>query len=125
MEKFEINKIYLGNCLELMNSIPDKSVDAIICDPPYSITANEWDNILPFSEMWEQYERIIKNDGNIILFSSGLFTYKLALSNEKLFRYELIWKKSKCGSPFTAKYMPLKKHENILVFGDSAAYYEP
>ena len=125
MEKFEINKIYLGNCLELMNSIPDKSVDAIICDPPYSITANEWDNILPFSEMWEQYERIIKNDGNIILFSSGLFTYKLALSNEKLFRYELIWKKSKCGSPFTAKYMPMKKHENILVFGKPAAKYNP
>lgn len=125
MEKFEINKIYLGNCLELMNSIPDKSVDAIICDPPYSITANEWDNILPFSKMWEQYERIIKNDGNIILFSSGLFTYKLALSNEKLFRYELIWKKSKCGSPFTAKYMPMKKHENILVFGKPAAKYNP
>lgn len=125
MEKFEINKIYLGNCLELMNGIPDKSIDAIICDPPYSITANEWDNILPFGEMWKQYERIIKDDGNIILFSSGLFTYKLALSNEKLFRYELIWKKSKCGSPFTAKYMPMKKHENILVFGKPAAKYNP
>lgn len=114
-----------GDCLELMKGIPDDSVDAIICDPPYETTACDWDNALPVEEMWTQYRRILKPKGNVILFGAGLFAYKLALSNEKWFRYELIWKKSKCGSPFTAKYMPLKKHENILVFGDSASYYEP
>ena len=84
-----------------------------------------WDVRLPVDKLWEQYERIIKPKGNIILFGSGLFAFKLALSNEKLFRYDMVWKKSKCGSPLTAKYMPLKKHEMILVFGESAAYYEP
>lgn len=117
--------IFNGDCLELMKQIPDKSVDAVICDPPYETTACEWDHILPADRMWEQYERIVKPKGNVILFGAGLFAYKLALSNEKKFRYELIWKKSKCGSPLTAKYMPLKKHENILVFGDSGSYYEP
>lgn len=67
----------------------------------------------------------MKPKGNVILFGAGLFAYRLALSNEKKFRYELVWKKSKCGSPFTAKYMPMKKHENILVFGEPASYYEP
>ena len=114
-----------GDCLELMKGIPDHSVDAVICDPPYQTTACDWDMALPVDKMWEQYDRIIKPKGNIILFGVGLFAYKLALSNERKFRYELIWKKSKCGSPLTAKYMPLKKHENILVFGDSASYYEP
>ena len=118
-------KLYNGDCLELMWQIPDNSVDAVICDPPYQTTACEWDRALPVAKLWEQYDRIVKPKGNVILFGAGLFAYKLALSNEKKFRYELIWKKSKCGSPFTAKYMPMKKHENILVFGESASYYEP
>lgn len=114
-----------GDCLELMKDIPDKSVDAVICDPPYQATACEWDQALPVARLWEQYDRILKPKGNVVLFGSGLFAYRLALSNERKFRYEMIWKKSKCGSPFTAKYMPLKKHENILVFGDAASYYDP
>ena len=100
-------------------------VDAIIADIPYGIHNNKFDTLIPFNEMWDCLIKLVKDKGNIVLFASGLFTYKLALSNEKLFRYELVWKKSKCGSPLTAKYMPLKKHENILVFGKSAAYYEP
>jgi site-specific DNA-methyltransferase (adenine-specific) len=75
--------------------------------------------------MWKQYERIIKPKGNIVLFGAGIFAFKLALSNEKLFRYDMVWKKSKCGSPFTAKYMPLKKHELLLVFGEGANKYNP
>ena len=118
-------QLYQGDCLEIMKGIADKSVDLILCDLPYGSTACPWDVIIPFDKLWEQYDRIIKKKGNILLFGTGLFAYKLALSNEKKFRYELIWKKSKCGSPFTAKYMPMKKHENILVFGESAAYYEP
>jgi site-specific DNA-methyltransferase (adenine-specific) len=108
-----------------MQTIPDHSVDLILCDLPYGVTACKWDTVIPFDELWRHYERIIKPKGNIILFGTGLFAYKLALSNEKLFRYELIWKKSKCGSPLTAKYMPLKKHENILVFGEAASKYNP
>lgn len=121
----EFNKIYNEDCIEGMKKIADHSVDCIICDPPYQSTSMSWDVQLPVDKLWEQYERIIKPKGNIILFGSGLFAFKLALSNEKLFRYDMVWKKSKCGSPLTAKYMPLKKHEMILVFGESAAYYEP
>lgn len=118
-------KLYNGDCLELMPQISDKSVDCIISDLPFGSTSCSWDVVIPFEPLWEQYDRIVKPKGNVILFGAGLFAYKLALSNEKKFRYELIWKKSKCGSPFTAKYMPMKKHENILVFGESASYYEP
>lgn len=114
-----------GDCIQEMQKIPDKSIDLILCDLPYGTTSCKWDVIIPFDKLWEQYERIIKPKGNIILFGTGLFAYKLALSNEKLFRYELIWKKSKCGSPLTAKYMPMKRHENILVFGKSASVYYP
>lgn len=121
----EINKIYLGDCLDIMKDIPDKSINLICCDLPFGITANKWDSIIPMDKLWEQYERILAPKGNIILFGTGLFAFKLALSNEKMFRYDMVWKKSKCGSPLTAKYMPLKKHELILVFGKSAAYYNP
>ena len=114
-----------GDCLVEMRSIPDKSIDMILCDLPYGTTACKWDTIIPFELLWEEYERIIKPKGNIVLFGNGLFAYKLALSNEKLYRYDLIWEKSKCGSPLTAKYMPLKKHEHILVFGKSASIYNP
>lgn len=121
----DLNQIYLGDCLEVMKEIDDNSIDLICCDPPFGITVNSWDSILNFELLWKQYERIIKPKGNIILFGTGLFAYKLALSNEKLYRYDMVWKKSKCGSPLTAKYMPLKKHELILVFGKSAAKYNP
>ena len=119
------NLLWFGNCLEEMKRIPNKSIDLICCDLPYGTTANKWDSIIPFNELWLQYERIIKDKGNIVLFGTGLFAFKLALSNEKLFRYDMVWKKSKCGSPFTAKYMPLKKHEMILVFGKPASKYNP
>ena len=121
-----INLIH-GDCLEEMDKLiqDNVKVDLILTDPPYGTTACKWDSLIPLDEMWKCIEKLIKSKGNILLFSSGIFTYKLGLSNEKLFRYELVWKKSKCGSPFTAKYMPLKKHENILVFGESASYYNP
>ena len=120
-------RLIQGDCITEMHKLIDDgvTVDLILTDPPYNMTANKWDTVIPLDEMWECIEELIKPKGNILLFSSGLFTYKLGLSNERLFRYELVWKKSKCGSPFTAKYMPLKKHENILVFGESASYYNP
>lgn len=121
MGKFDL---YNGDCLEVMKDMPDGSVDMVLCDLPYGTTANKWDSVIPFDLLWGHYERLVKPKGNIVLFGTGLFAFRLALSNEKLFRYDMVWKKSKCGSPFTAKYMPMKRHEMILVFGKSAAYYE-
>lgn len=120
-------ELYNDECIKIMQQLINKGVkvDAVIADIPYGIHNNKFDEIIPFDDMWYCLIKLIKPKGNIVLFASGLFTYKLALSNEKMFRYELIWKKSKCGSPLTAKYMPLKKHENILVFGESASYYDP
>lgn len=119
--------LYNDDCIKIMRQLISDGikVDAVICDPPYGKTTLHWDNVIPFNEMWECLNKLVKPKGNIVLFGSCMFAYKLALSNEKRFRYELIWKKSKCGSPLTAKYMPLKKHESILVFGKPASYYCP
>ena len=119
--------LYRGDCIEVMHRLIDMGVkvNAIITDIPYGIHNNKFDSVIPFDDMWDCINKLVKRKGNTILFGGGLFACKLALSNEKKFRYELIWKKSKCGSPLTAKYMPLKKHENILVFGEGASYYEP
>lgn len=119
--------LYNDDCIKVMHQLISEGikVDAVICDPPYGKTILHWDNVIPFDEMWQCLNKLVKPKGNIVLFGTGMFAYKLALSNEKRFRYELIWKKSKCGSPLTAKYMPLKKHESILVFGKPASYYCP
>lgn len=123
----EQNKIYLGDCLDLMKEIDDKSISAIICDLPYGVTnKNKWDIVIPFNKLWEQYERIIKDDGAIVLTSQQPFTSALIMSNPKLFRYELIWKKlsGKTGH-LNAKKMPLREHENILVFYKKPCTYNP
>ena len=121
----ELNKIYNEDCLVGMKKIPDASVDCIICDLPYGTTACAWDSIIPFDLLWEQYNRIIKPKGNVVLFASGRFMFQLYNSQPNKYRYDLIWKKTKCGSPLTAKYMPLKMHEHILIFGESASVYNP
>ena len=121
----ELNKIYNEDCLEGMKRIPDGSVDCVICDLPYGTTSCAWDSIIPFDLLWEQYNRIIKPKGNVVLFASGRFVFQLYNSQPNKYRYDLIWKKTKCGSPLTAKYMPLKMHEHILIFGESAAVYNP
>ena len=109
-------EILLGDCLELMKDIPDGSIDMILADLPYGITAKEWDKIIPFKLLWEQYERIIKQNGAILLFSQGLFTHKLALSNEKLYRYQWVWVKNQPSGITTANIRPMRNHEDILVF---------
>ena len=112
-----------GDCLEIMKDIPDKSIDAIICDLPYGTTACKWDTIIPFEPLWEQYKRIIKDNGAIVLFGSQPFTSALVMSNPKMFKYEWIWKKN-AGSNFaTTKYQPMKEHENILIFGYGKTIY--
>lgn len=121
----ERNKIYLGDCIDLMKNIPDKSIDFICADLPYGSTSNKWDIIIPFDDLWEHYKRIMKDDTAIVLFGTGIFAYKLALSNEKMYKHDIIWSKSKSGSAFTAKYRPVAKHENILVFGKGKTKYNP
>ena len=114
-----------GDCLEIMKDIPDKSIDAIICDLPYGTTACKWDTIIPFEPLWAQYKRIIKDNGAIVLFGSQPFTSALVMSNPKMFKYEWIWEKA-VGSNFaTLKYQPMKEHENILVFSKGTHNYYP
>ena len=114
-----------GDCLELMKDIPDKSIDMILCDLPYGTTACKWDTVIPFEPLWEQYNRIIKDNGVIVLFSQQPFTAQLILSNINLFRYEWIWQKTKSTGFMNAKKMPLKSHENILVFYKKLPIYNP
>ena len=110
------NKIYKIDCIVGMQEINDASIDCIICDLPYGTTKNKWDSEIPLDELWKQYERIIKDNGAIILFSQMPFTAKLVMSNPDLFRYEWIWEKDNGTGFLNSKYAPLKKHENILVF---------
>jgi len=118
-------KLLQGDCLELMKDIENKSVDLILCDLPYGTTTCKWDTTINFERLWEQYERIIKNNGAIVLTASQPFTSILISSNIKLFKYELIWEKNRPTGLFLAKIQPLKYHENILVFGKSKTIYNP
>ena len=114
-----------GDCLELMKDIPNKSIDMILCDLPYGTTACKWDIVIPFDKLWEQYNRIIKDNGAIVLFGSQPFTSSLIMSNIKNFKYEWIWEKQKASNFMGAKYQPLKYHENICVFSKSTHNYYP
>ena len=120
-----MNKLYKGDCLELMKDIPDKSIDMILCDLPYGTTACKWDTIIPFDELWEQYNRIIKNNGAIVLFGSEPFSSQLRMSNLKMYKYDWVWNKKKAGNIFLAKYQPMKIHENIMIFGKGKIAYFP
>lgn len=117
--------IECGNCLELMKKIPDKSIDMILCDLPYGTTKNKWDCIIPLKELWLQYERVIKDNGAIVLFSQIPFSVILASSNLKLLKYEWIWKKESGTGFLNSKKAPLKNHENILVFYKQQPTYNP
>ncbi|MGL9777795.1 site-specific DNA-methyltransferase (adenine-specific) [Enterococcus sp. DIV0182] len=121
----KLNTIYNEDCLEGMKRIPDKSIDMILCDLPYGTTKCLWDIIIPFQPLWEQYERVIKDNGAIVLTGSQPFTSKLISSNIELFRYEWIWdKKNPTNFPLARK-QPLKYHENILVFYKQQPVYNP
>lgn len=117
--------LYKGNCLEVMNLIPDGSIDAIITDPPYGTTACKWDSVIPFDLMWEQLNRIIKPNGAIVLFGSEPFSSALRMSNIKNYKYDWIWHKNMGGGFATAKKQPLKRHEIISVFYKNQCTYNP
>ena len=114
-----------GDCLELMGNIPDKSIDAIIADLPYGTTACKWDSVIPFEPLWEQYKRIIKDNGAIVLFGSQPFTSALVMSNPKWFKYEWIWNKNKATGHLLAKKQPLRLKEDICIFYKKQPTYNP
>ena len=118
-------KLLQGDCLELMKDIPDGSIDMILADLPYGTTACKWDEIIPFDLLWEQYERVIKDNGAIVLTSDEPFTSQLINSNIKKFRYKWIWKKSYSTGFMNANKMPLKNVEDVLVFYKKLPTYNP
>lgn len=115
-ESLALNTVQEGDCLELMRGIPDKSIDMILCDLPYGTTRNKWDSIIPLDVLWAQYERLIKDRGAIVLTAQTPFDKVLGASNLQLLRYEWIWEKTQPTGHLNAKKMPMKSHENILVF---------
>jgi len=123
--KIENIQLFKGDCLEIMKDIPEGSVDMILCDLPYGTTKCKWDIIIPFEPLWEQYNRIIKDNGAIVLFGSQPFSSELIHSNIKNFKYEIIWDKVNISNPMLAKKQPLKSHENILVFYKKQPTYNP
>lgn len=108
-----------------MKEIPDKSIDMILCDLPYGTTRCKWDSVIPFESLWGQYNRIIKDNGAVLLFSAQPFTSELIMSNRKCFRYEIIWEKTQPTGFLNAKRMPLRNHENIVVFYRKLPTYNP
>lgn len=120
-----------GDCLVEMKNIPDKSIDLVVCDLPYETLnkgnkSSQWDRALPMKELWKEYKRVVKDNGAIILFAQGMFTARIMLSNEKMWRYNLVWKKGSRSTGFlNAKRMPLRNHEDICVFYKKLPTYNP
>jgi len=114
-----------GDCLELMKTIPDGSIDMVLTDPPYGTTACKWDNVIPFEPMWEQLKRVTKKNGAIVMTASQPFTSALIMSNVKMFKYCWVWEKSRFANQMLAKKQPLKIHEDVVVFSQGSAIYNP
>ncbi|MEC1393657.1 site-specific DNA-methyltransferase [Bacillus velezensis] len=121
----ELNRIYQMDCLEGMKLIPDRSIDMILCDLPYGTTRNNWDVVIDLNKLWTQYERIIKDSGAIVLTAQTPFDKILGSSNLKLLKYEWIWVKKRPTGHLNSKKMPMKAHENILVFYKKTPVYNP
>ncbi len=118
-------ELYNDDCLKKMKDIPDKLIDMILCDLPYNITKMKWDCLIPFEQLWKQYNRIIKDNGAIVLFSSGIFTVDLINSNRSMYKYKLIWKKNVPTGMASAKYRPMKYYEEICIFAKNKTAYNP
>lgn len=121
----EVNKVYQGDCLSVMEGIPGASIDMVLCDLPYGTTACKWDTVIPFEPLWAQYKRIVKIGCAIVLTASQPFTSALVMSNIKMFKYEWVWDKHIPRGFQVAKYRPMMKHENVLVFGEGRINYFP
>jgi site-specific DNA-methyltransferase (adenine-specific) len=121
----ERNRVYKGDCLELMKDIGAGSVDMILCDLPYGTTQSKWDIIIPFEPLWKQYKRIIKDKGAIVLTAAQPFTSALVMSNPSMFRYCMVWEKPLATGFLNAKKMPLRAHEDICCFYKKLPVYNP
>ena len=120
-----LNRVFEADCLAKMQDIPNHSIDMILCDLPYGMTQNAWDSYIPLDQLWAQYLRIIKENGVIALTSNGIFTAKLILSQEKIFKYKWVWEKSKPTNFLNAKKQPLRKHEDVCIFYKRQPIYNP
>ena len=118
-------KLIQGDCLEILPTLKDKSIDMILCDLPYGVTQNKEDNKIHLPTLWTQYKRIIKQKGNIVLTAQFPFTSELIQSNHTWFRYDLIWDKVLVSGFLNANRQPLRQHEQVLVFYDSLGTYNP
>lgn len=120
-----INQIFEDDCINVMRLIPNESIDMILCDLPYGMTQNKWDSYIPLDLLWNEYKRIIKPNGAIVLTSQGLFTAKIIISEPELFKYKWVWAKSKSSNFLNAKKQPLRKHEDVCVFYKKQPTYNP
>lgn len=120
-----LNNIIEGDCLKVMKDIPNNFVDMLLVDLPYGTTQNKWDIIIPFDDLWKEYNRIIKENGAMVFTCSGMFTSKLMLSNSKCYKYKMVWVKSKSTNFLNAKKQPLRKHEDIVVFYRKQPIFNP
>jgi len=121
----ELNKVHLGDCLEILPTLPDKSIDMVLCDPPYQTTACKWDRLIPLEPMWEQLRRVVKDNGAIVLTASQPFTSKLVMSNPKMYRHKWVWNKNNSAGFATVKIRPFDVCEDIIVFGKNRVNYYP
>ncbi len=117
--------IHKGDCLEVMKTLEEQSVDMVLCDLPYGTTQNKWDSLIPLDALWEQYRRLLKPGGVVVLTSQGLFTARLIMSNEAWFKYKFVWVKSKPTNFLNARRQPLRQHEDICVFYPKQPLYRP
>ena len=117
--------LHLGDCLDVMQGIPDGSVDMVMCDPPYGTTACKWDSVIPFAPMWGHLKRIVKPNGAIVLTASQPFTSALVMSNVAMFKYDWTWQKPKGTGHLNAKKMPMRDKEDVLVFYATQCTYNP
>lgn len=124
IDSFE-NRLIEGDCLEVLPEIPSESVDLILCDLPYGTTQNKWDSTIPLDELWDQYLRVVKERGAIVLTAQQAFTARLISSCYDHFKYKIVWKKSKATNFLNAKKQPLRKHEDICVFYKKHPTYNP
>lgn len=114
--QLEKNKIHQGECLKLMKDIPDHSIDMILCDLPYGVSRNKWDSVIDLKKLWKHYKRIIKDNGAIVLTAVQPFASQLVMSNQEMYKYDWIWKKTISSGQLNVNIQPLRNHENVLVF---------
>lgn len=125
VSEVEKNSIILGDCLEVMPKISEHSVDLILCDLPYGVTRNKWDSVIPFNMLWENYLRVLKPNGAVVLFADGMFMAELMLSNKKMWKYNIVWDKVLVSGFLNANRQPLRSHEELVVFYNKQPTYNP